>query len=163
MYETKTDDLSKGFTTDSYEQPNSEASPYPLESVEIPSDGISFYNIRIARAIIVPSTGNFFIGRSSMEDTTKLMLNSEYLDDLGMSSSVSRRHALICPVEHGYEIVDLFSTNGTWIGDLRLLPNKAYPLTSGDMLRLGQERLLVRYHAVQTQFEKPVNLTAERR
>lgn len=148
MYETKTDHLSEAFTAGLSEQPNSEVCPHPLVSVEIPSEGVSFYIIRIARAIIVPSNDNFFIGRSAVEDTTKPMLNLENLDGLGMSSSVSRRHALICPVEHGYEIVDLFSKNGTWIGGLRLLPNKPYLLTSGDILKVGQERLLVRYQPV---------------
>jgi hypothetical protein len=148
MYETKTDHLSEAFIAGLSEQTNSEVYPHPLESVEIPSEGISFYIIRIARAIVVPGNGNFFIGRSAVEDTTKPMLNLENLDGLDMSSSVSRHHALICPVKHGYEIVDLFSKNGTWIGGLRLLPNKSYPLTSGDILRVGQERLLVRYQPV---------------
>lgn len=148
MYETKTDHLSEAFTAGLSEQPNSEVYPHPLEAMEIPTNGISFYIIRIAKAIIVPGNENFFIGRSAVEDTTRPMLNLENLDGLDMSSSVSRHHALICPVKDGYEIVDLFSKNGTWIGGLRLLPNKAYPLTSGDILRVGQERLLVRYQPV---------------
>lgn len=153
MYETKNDHLTEAFTAGLSEQPNSEVCPHPLEAVELPSDGISFYIIRIARAIIVRSEGNFFIGRTAVEDTTKPMLNLENLDGLGMSSSVSRRHALICPVEHGYEIVDLFSKNGTWIGGLRLLPNKAYPISSGDMLKFGQERVLVHFHSGQSEFK----------
>src|SRR5688572_21290145 len=115
MYETKTEHLSEAFTAGLTEQPNSEVCPHPLEAMEIPADGISFYIIRIARAIVVPRNGNFFIGRTAMEDTTKPMLNLENLDGLGMSSSVSRRHALICPFGDGYEIIDLFSRNGTWI------------------------------------------------
>jgi pSer/pThr/pTyr-binding forkhead associated (FHA) protein len=162
MYETKTD-LSDAFTAGLSEQPNLEVCPHPLAAMEIPANGISFYVIRIARAIIVPSNDNFFIGRSAVEDTTKPMLNLENLDGLGMSSSVSRRHALICPVENGYEIVDLFSKNGTWIGGLRLLPNKSYPINSGDMLKFGQERVLIHFHSPQSQFDKQANLSAEKK
>lgn len=145
MYEMKTEQLSEAFTAGLSEQPNSEVCPHPLEAMEIPENGISFYIIRIARAIVVPRNGNFFIGRTSVEDTTRPMLNLENLDGLGMSSSVSRRHALICPVGDGYEIIDLFSRNGTWIGGLRLLPNRPYSLTSGDVVKFGQERMLVHF------------------
>jgi hypothetical protein len=163
MYETKTEQLSEAFTAGLSEQPNSEVCPHPLEAMEIPSDGISFYIIRIARAIVVPRNGNFFIGRTALEDTTKPMLNLENVDGLGMSSSVSRRHALICPVGNGYEIIDLFSRNGTWIGGLRLQPNRPYSLHSGDMLRFGQERMLVHFHPVNREFEKTADLAVERR
>jgi len=54
---------------------------------------------------------------------------------------VSRRHARIRRIPTGYEIIDLESTNGTWINEQRLIPNKPYPLTSGDLLRLGRMRM----------------------
>jgi pSer/pThr/pTyr-binding forkhead associated (FHA) protein len=46
----------------------------------------------------------------------------------------------------GFEIVDLASTNGSWLNDERLVPNKPYPLANGSQLRFGRMRLLVLFH-----------------
>jgi pSer/pThr/pTyr-binding forkhead associated (FHA) protein len=43
----------------------------------------------------------------------------------------------------GYEIIDLDSTNGTWLNEKRLTPTKAYELQNGATIRLGQLRLQV--------------------
>ena len=49
---------------------------------------------------------------------------------------VSRRHAVIRPVEGGLEIQDLGSTNGTWVNDRRI--SAVTVVRPGDVLRLGQ-------------------------
>jgi pSer/pThr/pTyr-binding forkhead associated (FHA) protein len=43
----------------------------------------------------------------------------------------------------GYEILDMGSTNGTWLNQYLLLPDKPYPLKSGTQIRLGRLSLLV--------------------
>jgi pSer/pThr/pTyr-binding forkhead associated (FHA) protein len=45
----------------------------------------------------------------------------------------------------GYEVLDLGSVNGTWLNEKRLVPHKAYPLSSGSYLRLGRMRIFVLY------------------
>lgn len=109
----------------------------------IPAEGISFYIMRLARVIVVRTEGNFFIGRNVQKDSWNPQVNLAELD--GFASSVSRRHAMIHPLEHGYEITDLFSRNGTRLDDRPLMPNKAYPLVSGAQLIIGQEQLMVIY------------------
>ena len=42
-----------------------------------------------------------------------------------------------------FEIIDLDSTNGTWLNEKRLTPTKAYALPSGATIRVGQLRLQV--------------------
>jgi pSer/pThr/pTyr-binding forkhead associated (FHA) protein len=109
----------------------------------IPSDGISFYIMRLGKVIVVRSKGDFYIGRSVNEDSWNPEVNLAELD--GFASSVSRRHARITPLNHGYEITDLHSRNGTMLDDWRLLPNKPYPLASGVQLSVGREQLMVIY------------------
>ena len=74
---------------------------------------------------------------------------SEALFDLaplgGYHLGLSRRHAVIWRNQHGYEVLDLGSVNGTWLNDERLIPHKPYPLASGSHLRVGRMRLLVVY------------------
>jgi pSer/pThr/pTyr-binding forkhead associated (FHA) protein len=47
--------------------------------------------------------------------------------------------------DSGYEIIDLSSTNGTWLNDERLVPYAAYAMTSGSRLRLSRIRLVAYY------------------
>jgi pSer/pThr/pTyr-binding forkhead associated (FHA) protein len=119
-----------------------------VESVDeslIPSQGVSFYIVRLARAIVVHTGVEFFIGRDVGEDVWKPLVDLGEVD--GYSMGVSRRHAMVRPVEHGYEIIDLFSTNGTWLDGQRLIPNIPYTLAPGSQLRVGQELILVIYRS----------------
>ncbi len=123
----------------------SEIGVHPIDETLIPAEGISFYVMRLSKAIVVRADMEFFIGRDVDEDVWKPLVDLGELD--GYTMGVSRRHAMIRPLEHGYEVIDLFSTNGTWLDDRRLIPNKPYPLAPGAQLCIGQERLLVIYRS----------------
>jgi pSer/pThr/pTyr-binding forkhead associated (FHA) protein len=146
MSDEKTDHLSEALTTNLSGDQNSEMNIGAIDELSIPERGISFYIVRISRAVTVDSDGdNFFIGRSPQENFVGPMLNLEDLD--GFAMGISRRHALIRLADQGYEVIDLASRNGTWLDGQRLVPNKAYPLKSGSLLRVGQERMLIRYNS----------------
>lgn len=70
------------------------------------------------------------IGRSSETDLP--------LDDTG----VSRRHAEIRRGPHGYELVDLGSTNGSFVNGERV---SAMALTDGSLITIGRTRIV--FHA----------------
>lgn len=107
-----------------------------------PAEGIAIFLEGIKDPVFVDSRGEFVIGRKS--DTT-----SEGLFDLspfgGYHLGLSRRHAVIRRMEHGYELRDLGSANGTWLNGERLVPHTPYPLPSSAHLRLGRMRLFVLY------------------
>src|SRR5689334_9919231 len=50
---------------------------------------------------------------------------------------VSSHHAQLRRQGQGYEIVDLGSSNGTFVNGQRLSPNAPYRLSSGDQIRVG--------------------------
>ena len=59
--------------------------------------------------------------------------------DIFMTDSQSSgRHAEIRPDGQGYSIVDLGSTNGTFVNDQRLTAHIPRPLHSGDRIRIGK-------------------------
>ncbi|MCA9295922.1 MAG: FHA domain-containing protein, partial [Phycisphaerales bacterium] len=59
-------------------------------------------------------------------------------------SSVSRRHARIqCGEGGGVTLVDLGSTHGTFVDDLRLQPNEVTLVDIGTLLRFGEVRGLI--------------------
>lgn len=146
MTKTRTDNLSELLTINMSDQQATEVANPFIGDLIIPDQGISFYITRIARAVIVHSDGDsFFIGRNMDDSLPAVMLNLEDLN--GFAMGVSRRHALIRVKGREYEVIDLASRNGTWLSDQRLIPNKPYPLLDGSLLRIGQERLLVRYRS----------------
>ncbi len=52
--------------------------------------------------------------------------------------SVSTRHATIRATGNDYAIVDEGSTNGTWVGGVRLHPQSPRAVKSGDLVRVGR-------------------------
>jgi len=52
-------------------------------------------------------------------------------------AGVSRKHALICRTDAGFEIEDLGSTNGTRVNSERLHSGQRHKVRSGDIITLG--------------------------
>ncbi|HEY1954250.1 MAG TPA: FHA domain-containing protein [Polyangiaceae bacterium] len=59
-------------------------------------------------------------------------------------ASVSQRHAVLTATGAEYHIVDEGSTNGTFVGGVRLSPKAPRALRSGDLLRVGRVWVEVR-------------------
>lgn len=118
-----------------------------LDAESIPEDGIGIHVEGEPRPLYVPIYWQLIIGRTR-EDTSA---SQAFLDLSSMNAAakgVSRRHAMIRRHTSGYEITDLSSTNGTWLNDEKLVPNKPYPFASGSQIRIGKLRLLVIYRTL---------------
>lgn len=59
------------------------------------------------------------------------------------NKAIGRRHCKVCRVAGGYTITDLESANGTFLNHQRLIPNKSYPIKSGDSIRLSNSEFTV--------------------
>lgn len=116
-----------------------------LDPALIPRDGIAVYVAGTAKPVFVSSQGEFIIGRR-MERSPEAFLDLSNLG--GYLLGLSRRHAKIRRAGNGYEIIDLASTNGTWLNDEQLIPHQPYRLTSGAQLRLGRMRFIVLFRTV---------------
>lgn len=57
--------------------------------------------------------------------------------NLPSSDFVSRLHAEIQVKQNTYYLVDLGSSNGTYLNNIKLEPTKCYPLKLGDKIDLG--------------------------
>jgi len=106
----------------------------------IPDKGMAFYFVDDKIPFELRADDDFIIGRKTDDSPEKIVDLINY-DAFG--HGVSRRHAKIRRAPEGYEIIDLESTNGTWVNEQRLTPNKPYPLASGSLLRLGRMRMYV--------------------
>jgi pSer/pThr/pTyr-binding forkhead associated (FHA) protein len=116
----------------------------------IPADGIAVYFAGTTKPVEVLTNKEFVIGRRVVE-TSESFLDLSDFD--GFKMGLSRRHALIRQTVSGYEIIDLASTNGTWLNDERLVPYTPYPLQSGSQLRLSRIRLFI-FHRLAAERKK---------
>ena len=111
---------------------------------EIPSNGIVLIQLENGQPIAILNEKSFILGRES--DEIKIW---EPLVDLthlnAYEYGISRVHARIRKVKNSYQIIDLESTNGTWIENQRIAPKTPTPLASGDRIRLGRLNMLVFY------------------
>jgi len=101
----------------------------------IPPGAIAIYVLGETKPIAISEEEEFILGRHVIEGSDNIIDLTPYG---GLEKGVSRKHAIIRKAKIAFEIVDLYSTNGTWINEKRLMPNKAYPLDSGIQIRLGQ-------------------------
>ncbi len=93
--------------------------------------------------LIVTATGNeslinkdiVLLGRESVPDSIFPEIDLTPDDPEGY---VSRRHAQIQRQDKQYTIIDLNSTNGTFVNNKRLAKDTPHPLTSGDEIRVGK-------------------------
>ena len=116
----------------------------PIEDSLIPNDGIAIYAAGASKPIYLQFDKELVLGRKVQELAKDTLLDLSEFD--GYQSGISREHAMIRRSGDGYEIIDLASTNGSWLNNVRLTPNKPVPLASGSQLRFGHLRLLVVYH-----------------
>lgn len=116
----------------------------PIEKDLIPEDGIAIYAAGSAKPVYLHFETELIFGRKSDEPSDVPILDLTELG--GYQTGLSRRHAMIRRIEDGYEIIDLYSTNGSWLNEERMVPNRPYRLTNGSQLQFGRMRLLVLYN-----------------
>jgi len=121
--------------------------PQELQADEstIPNNGIAIFFAEQTKPFVIRTDEEIIIGRRATQQLASLLDLSDFD---GYAMGVSRRHAMIRQAKSGYEVIDLSSSNGTWLNGVRLVPNKPYSLPSGSRLRLSRIRLFVFYRAV---------------
>jgi len=138
-----------GILPDSYSDFLSAPAP-PTErfmDFELPTRGIVLINLNNGQPITMQAKRTFILGRVSTEvKTHEPLIDLTELDALELG--VSRVHAMIRRTKDGYQIIDLESSNGTWLENQRLIPRQPYPLDSGDRIRLGRLNMLAFYPTV---------------
>ena len=122
--------------------------PVPLTErfmdFELPTKGIVLINLDNGQPITMQDEKAFILGRYSTEiQMREPLIDLTELDALELG--VSRVHAMIRQTREGYQIIDLESSNGTWLENQRLAPRQPYQLDSGDRIRLGRLNMLAFY------------------
>lgn len=95
-----------------------------------------------SQAIGTEVEGVVVIGRS--DPKTTLVPDLDLAPYNAQEYGVSRRHAILLPTDEGLCVIDLDSTNGTWLNGTWLKPGQRYRLRSGDRVEFGSMKLVVR-------------------
>lgn len=97
--------------------------------------------IRSGQMLPLPGRGDFIIGRVSEGQSILPDIDLEPFE--GFEAGVSRLHAQLHISEDGSNIMDLGSSNGTYLNNEPLRPQEVHPLKHKDLIRLGQFSLQV--------------------
>jgi len=82
------------------------------------------------------------LGQFSLGEAASLTIGRDPANDLHLDSPVvSRHHARVDHVEAGHTLIDLGSTNGTYVNGNRIDPNAGVALKPGDLVQIGPFRL----------------------
>jgi hypothetical protein len=91
----------------------------------------------------IPVQGRVTIGRSAIEGSENLHVDLNPYG--GQESGVSRWHAALYRTQHTVSLVDLGSTNGTYINGTKLVPHQPRLLREGDEVRLAGMRFHISF------------------
>lgn len=117
-----------------------------IDEALIPQGGIAVYVAGAPNLIYLSFDENLVFGRKSENKFDETLLDLTALG--GYQMGLSRQHAMIRRKETGFELVDLSSTNGSWLNDEKLVPYQPYPLKSGAQLRFGRMKLVIFYRPI---------------
>ncbi len=95
-----------------------------------------------AKAIGVEVRGATVIGRA--DETSGEMPQFDLAPYGATEAGVSRRHAVMIPTDDTLALMDLDSTNGTFINGVRVEPGQKYALRAGARVAFGKLQLKVR-------------------
>jgi hypothetical protein len=119
--------------------PTTQLQDVPFVSATMPGfvtpDG-AFHEIQLGRS---------FLGRS---DPSAGLFPSQYIVDLAKidgNNISSRQHAQVKRVGSRWIILDLGSKRGTFINDKQLKKGEQYELQDGDIIRLGEQGIKLRF------------------
>lgn len=100
------------------------------------ASNIEFVILNSGRRVTLPLAGEIRIGR--MDPNKDTIPNLDLSEDDGATLGVSRLHASLQSTENGVILIDLGSTNGTYLHEESLAAQIPSHLKSGDIFRLGE-------------------------
>lgn len=113
----------------------------------IAGDSLALFVMGSKKHFVIPQPQTIILGRGP-DDTAQTVCDFSSAGLL--ASGISRRHAVIRKTAVGYSLQDLNSTNGTWLNNKRLEPDKAVTLNCQDMIVLAELKLTVCFHTATT-------------
>jgi hypothetical protein len=119
-------------------------SPPPLPAVPVGAvadNWVTLHLLDTGEVLPLADHNEFTMGRSSEGQPVVPDIDLTPYDAYGMG--VSRLHAVIRRGISDVVLMDLDSSNGTFINGKRLTPNEEWPLSNGDVVALGRLKIQI--------------------
>ncbi|NCP86878.1 MAG: hypothetical protein CO094_04190 [Anaerolineae bacterium CG_4_9_14_3_um_filter_57_17] len=115
----------------------------PIESApqQIGSDWITLHLLDSGQMLPISDRTEFTLGRIS--DNQPIMPDVDLTPYRAYDHGISRLHAVIKSINGKAIVMDLGSSNGTYLNGTRLMPNIETPLRHGDVIALGKLKMQV--------------------
>lgn len=116
----------------------------PTIQTELPNPNnvwISLHMIENGQILPISERNEFTMGRIS--ENQPIMPDVDFSAFKAYENGVSRLHAVIRRNNTGTIVMDLGSSNGTYVNGTRLMPNMEQPLRHGDIISLGKLKMQV--------------------
>lgn len=126
--------LDPGSTTQTLRRQRAQASPH-AEPQAAPGGAVNRVELHLSNGQVIPlrGTGEWTLGRKVGGSAVDIDLSPYQAYEHG----VSRIHAAVRVTPDGVFLIDLQSSNGTFLNGLRLRPHVPYPLRDRDKVLLG--------------------------
>lgn len=111
-------------------------------SLKSPAHGMAFFLFGKTEPLAVFDDDVIYLGRLDKDSKETREAFVDLTLAAGFTQGVSRRHAMIHRQDNRVELMDLHSSNGTFLNGNRLLPSKFYELKSGTVIQLGRLKLI---------------------
>jgi len=116
-------------------------SPFETEAPNPNNVWISLHMLDSGQILPISERSEFTMGRIS--DNQPIMPDIDLSTFKAYDSGVSRLHAVIRRNGGNVIVMDLGSSNGTYVNGTRLMPNMEQPLHHGDVVALGRLKMQV--------------------
>jgi hypothetical protein len=113
-------------------------------AAQVPLDSLALFVGKESKPLLIThSIPQLILGRGQADAKLPVL---DLVRFGAVELGISRHHALISFSHDSYMLQDLGSTNGTWLGDTRLVPGHGHELQPNDVIRLGKLYMRVYYH-----------------
>ena len=102
---------------------------------------ISLHLIESGQILPLAERTEFSLGR--IAEGQPIMPDIDLTPFKAYDNGVSRLHALLRLAENHVAIIDLGSSNGTYVNGNRLMPSVEHPLNHGDMIHVGKLKIQI--------------------
>ncbi len=122
--------------------------PEPAPPLSLPKAWISLHILESGYILPLADRTEFTLGR--VVDGQPIMPDVDLTPHNAYAHGVSRLHAALKLVEDKIVIVDLESSNGTYVNGVRIPPNVETRLVHGDVISLGKLKIQVLFSRTST-------------
>ncbi len=118
----------------------------PASAVPLPKAWISLHILDSGYILPLADRAEFTLGR--VVDGQPIMPDVDLTPHNAYACGVSRLHAILKLVDNQIVVMDLDSSNGTYVNGVRIPPHVETPLVHGDVIALGKLKIQVLFSRV---------------